>query len=390
MSTEAQEIQKEREPNRTLARWQPRLIVTLTILGWLVLGVLLWWLLGHIIGPIIMVSIAILLAYALYPLVKVLQRILPRTLAILGVYLILFALICALIIAVARTALNQVDDLIRALRQLLIAQEAGQPTQLEQLLSNVGITKDQLRTATEQLVNQLSGLVRSIGPVLSQVFGTFLDVLLVIVLSIYALFTGPRVINWLRHKTPRQQRKHVNATLDTLKRVVGGYIRGQLLLSSILSTITGIAMALIGVPYALFIGVLAFLLSFIPTIGAFTTGVICILLALTVSWTAALLAVAFLLFLQLLETQILSPRILGPAVGLHPMVALIALVTGSQLFGLVGALFASLIAGVLQALFLALWSAWKTEHPEQFQDDDDTRFNQAVAREESRKSLARE
>ena len=94
------------------------------------------------------------------------------------------------------------------------------------------------------------------------------------------------------------------------------------------------------------------------------------------------------MLLQALEGQILAPRILGGSVGLHPIVALLALLAGSELFGITGALFASPVAGVLQALLVGLWSQWRESHPEQFQQEDkrkeafQMRHSETVPREE--------
>jgi predicted PurR-regulated permease PerM len=178
------------------------------------------------------------------------------------------------------------------------------------------------------------------------------------------------VTTWLRQNTPRAQREQINASLDTLQRVIGGYIRGQLLLATAISLLTGLGMALLGVPYAVFLAVLAFLLEFVPIVGAVLTGVVCVAVALTQGWVTALLVLGFVVFLQALEGQILAPRILGGSVGLHPIVALLALLAGSELFGITGALFASPVAGVLQALLVGLWSQWRERHPEQFQHEE--------------------
>jgi len=70
---------------------------------------------------------------------------------------------------------------------------------------------------------------------------------------------------------------------------------------------------------------------------------------------------------HVLEGDIIGPRIVGKAVGLHPVISIAALIAGSELFGIWGALFASPIAGVLQALIAALWTNWRATHPEQFE-----------------------
>jgi predicted PurR-regulated permease PerM len=316
-----------------------------------------------------MFAIAALLAYALYPAVRLLQRFLARPVAIITVYLIALGILSILCYMLIRTAIDQLASLIHYVQTLPGTNSQNPLMPFLNALSQFGISQEQIYSAVQGLVNQLQGLVSRVVPLLSSIFSIFISVLLVATLSIYILFDGPRVINWLSHHTPRQQRRIIIFLIDTMKRVVGGYIRGQFLLASVLSTITGIVMALIGVPYPVFLGVLAFVLSFIPVIGAFITGAVCILLALAQGWVTALLALAFLLFLQILEGQVLSPRILGPAVGLHPIVALLALITGDRLFGITGALFASMGAGILQALLIAAWKTWRDSHPEEFQEE---------------------
>jgi predicted PurR-regulated permease PerM len=78
---------------------------------------------------------------------------------------------------------------------------------------------------------------------------------------------------------------------------------------------------------------------------------------------------AAFIVIHILEGDIIGPRIVRQAIGLHPAVSLIALIAGAELFGIVGALFASPVAGVLQALLIAVWSEWRAAHPEQFEED---------------------
>jgi predicted PurR-regulated permease PerM len=129
-------------------------------------------------------------------------------------------------------------------------------------------------------------------------------------------------------------------------------------------------MTLFHVPYALLLGVLAFLLEFIPIIGTLVSGAICVLLALTQGWLIAVLVLGYFVVVHIIEGDVVGPRIVGKAIGLHPVVSLAALIAGSELFGIVGALLASPIAGVLQALIIALWAEWRTNHPDEFLAED--------------------
>jgi predicted PurR-regulated permease PerM len=96
-------------------------------------------------------------------------------------------------------------------------------------------------------------------------------------------------------------------------------------------------------------------MEFIPTIGVIISGAVCVIVALFVGPITAVLALAYFVVIQVLEGDVVGPRIVGGAVGIHPAVALIAFLIGSELFGLWGALFASPIAGLLQALVIAVY-----------------------------------
>ncbi|HAE83828.1 MAG TPA: AI-2E family transporter, partial [Ktedonobacter sp.] len=235
-----------------------------------------------------------------------------------------------------------------------------------------GISQEQITSARQQIVAQLGGFAGSVLPLLSRFLDFLLDIVIVAVVSIYLLIDGSRVNNWLRNNMPRQQRGRVDFFLETLERVVGGYIRGQLLLSTLIGLLVGIGMLIFHVPYAVLLGVMAFILEFIPVLGTLVSGAICVLIALTQGWLIAVGVLIYFVVVHVIEGDVIGPRIVGKAVGLHPVVSLAALIAGAELFGILGALFASPVAGVLQALIIAIWKEWRATHPDQFEEGKDT------------------
>jgi predicted PurR-regulated permease PerM len=111
---------------------------------------------------------------------------------------------------------------------------------------------------------------------------------------------------------------------------------------------------------------LAFLLEFIPIIGVFVSGVACVLIALSKGIILALIVLAYFVVVHVIESDVVGPRIVGHAIGVHPIVSIFALLAGAELFGLWGALFASPVAGVAQAFLVEFWHEWRTLHPAQF------------------------
>src|SRR6266568_5667798 len=350
-----------------IAKWMRRVGLPLAILAWTGVALLILWLAGHVIQALLLLTFAALLAYALAPAVKLLERVMPRFLAILLVYLVVLGALGALLYLIVSTAIVQVISLSDYVRFLLTPGKSGQLTPLEQTLRSLGLSQSQIASARDQVVASIEGFAGSVIPLLTGLVGAVLDVVLVAVLSIYLLVDGARVSDWLRRHMPQQQQGPMRFLLDTLQRVVGGYIRGQLLLCGFVGLLVGVGMQVIGVPFALLLGVLAFVLEFIPVLGTIVSGAICVLLALTKGWVIALIVLVYFVVVHVIEGDVVGPRIVGKAIGLHPVVSLAALIAGGELFGIWGALFASPVAGVLQALLIAIWLEWRATHPKEFQ-----------------------
>lgn len=365
-----------------IATWMRRVGLPLAILAWTGVALLILWLAGHVIQALLLLTFAALLAYALAPAVKLLERVMPRFLAIIIVYLIVLSALSVLLYLIVRTAIVQVISLSDYVRFLLTPGKSGQITPLEQTLRSFGISQSQIASARDQVIASIEGFAGSVVPLLTGLVGAVLDVILVAVLSIYFLAGGSRVSGWLRRNMPQQQQGNMKLLLDTLQRVVGGYIRGQLLLCGLIGLLVGVGMQVIGVPYALLLGVLAFMLEFIPVLGTLVSGAICVLLALTRGWVIALIVLVYFVVVHVIEGDVVGPRIVGKAIGLHPVVSLAALIAGAELFGITGALFASPVAGVLQALLVAIWVEWRATHPKEFQrakDDQASKGEEVVA-----------
>ncbi len=370
MPLESLQFASARE-DRLNAKWKRRRDIPLAILAWIAVAAVILWAAGHVVRSLLLLAIAALLAFALAPAVKLLQRAIPRFLAILIVYLVVLAAFGFFVYLIINTSIVQVGLLSQEVRYLLTPGNNAQQTPLEALLRTFGISQEQITLARQQIVAQLGGFAGSVLPLLTSFFDFLLDIVIVAVVSIYLLIDGSRVNNWLRNNMPRQQRGRVDLLLETLERVVGGYIRGQLLLSTLIGLLVGIGMTLFHVPYAVLLGVLAFILEFIPVLGTLVSGAICVLIAFTQGWLIAVGVLIYFVVVHVIEGDVIGPRIVGKAVGLHPVVSLVALIAGAELFGILGALFASPVAGVLQAIIIAIWKEWRETHPDQFEEEKD-------------------
>lgn len=351
-------------------QWARRRDIALTLLLWLLLLAAGIWLLTYVAHAAIILAISILLAYALVPPVQALSRYIPRWLAIIVVYLAILGALGALGYTLLNTALTQFATLAQQAGSLVSSPSSDASSPLIQQLRNLGLSQSQIDSAQQQVITQIeaisTGAVPWLGTIVNGTINAVLDVILVIVLSLYFLIDGRRAVLWLRGSASLRWRPSVSFLLNTVERVVGGYIRGQLFMSTLMGLIVGLGMALFQVPYAVLLGMLAFVTEFIPVLGSLFCGVICVLVALTQGWFLALVVLAYFVVVHILDGYIISPRVVGRAVGLHPIIAITALVAAGDVFGIFGALFAAPIAGLIQALLSALWIEWRETHPNQY------------------------
>ena len=196
-------------------------------------------------------------------------------------------------------------------------------------------------------------------PRVAEFFGTIIDIVLVLILSVYLCANGTahRSVAQDRDAAWHDQLAARNCWSSIVNRVIGGYIRGVLLLALLIGVLVGVGMAVLGVPYAVLLGVLAFFMEFIPVLGVFISGAAALMVAI-VSFRDLIhpaIVLAYFILVHVIEGDVIGPRIMGQAVGIHPATGLIALVAGTEVFGIWGALFAAPLAGLLQAIIAAAW-----------------------------------
>jgi predicted PurR-regulated permease PerM len=174
--------------------------------------------------------------------------------------------------------------------------------------------------------------------------------LTVAVLTTYLLANLPEIKATAYRLAPRHRRARIGLLTDEILRLIGGYLLGNL----ITSAVAGIAMFLfllgMGVPDAVFLGLLVALFDLIPMIGAPVAGVVVALVALSVSLPTAIATVGFTIAFRLLEDYLLSPRVMRATVEVAPIVTVVSVLVGGALLGIVGALIAVPVAAALDLI----------------------------------------
>ncbi len=351
------------------AKWMRRLIISLTFLAWLVLVIIVFRLLGFISASLLILVIAGLIAYAVQPLVQFFQKVMPRALAILIVYLVILGILGFLFYLLIVTSIAQISSLAKTASTYFMP-SAGKASPLFQVLHRFGVTQAQMSELSQAIGNQLTSIAentaKNVLPLITGIASGLVNILITAVVSIYLLVDGARAVRWIRKNSPLPIKPGTTRLLESLRNVVGGYIRGQFILCAILGILVGLGMFILHVPYAVFLGTLAGFLEFIPVLGTIASGVICCLLALTQGWLTFILALGYFVLLHVFEGYVLAPRIVGKAVGLHPVVSLLALIAGGELFGPLGVILASPVAGLIQSILFSFWLYYREGHKEQF------------------------
>ena len=210
---------------------------------------------------------------------------------------------------------------------------------------------DKFGQVGEQLTNQGTYLLDNAITILSETANVLLNTALILIISFYLLSDGGRLVRRGVDLTPTEYRTQAEFFVQSLDKVLGGYIRGQLFCSLLAGLLAGGGAAVLGVPYPLLIGITTFILQSIPVIGPMLSVVPAIAISLFfMPLITTLLLFAWFIIFQQVVANILGPRVMGAAVGIHPLEAMLAVLVGYPLGGLLGAFLAVPVAGIAHIL----------------------------------------
>lgn len=332
------------------------------------IGVIVWFAWGLVFGEFVTIFVLLLLslaiAFLLTPLVNLLNRFLPRVLATLIAYALMIAVLSGVSYAIVFSLIQQVltfqDTVINFFNNL--------PQQYDAVitfLQQQGIPQANITDAINQIRSQVTNFATSAATnALNIVFivtNTFIDIIIILVMSFYFTLDGEHIRNSLMGIFPERYKKPVELFEESLNRVVGNYIRGQLTLAVIIGVLAGVGCAFLGLrSYALIIGVLAFIFETIPMVGPALASIPAILISLLLPdpFPRTFWIIIYFVCIQAVESNILGPRIVGHAVGLHPVASLLALIIGAQLFGAFGALLATPIVAAAWVVIASLYRSF--------------------------------
>ncbi len=354
-------------PSRTprwFARLDPAFLRLLVFFGALILALVLVIVFDEIFAPLLM---GLAIAYLFDPLVSWLERRgLPRSLGVAVVALILLVLLAAfffyLVPAIGEQA-KRFGSRLPEYRARLEARFAPWLATLQaQYPEELGNLEQRLKASISENLPDVAGRM---GKVLGAVASNMLRFLLVLlnlifvpVFAFYLLVDFPKIKRAAVELVPVPYRATVLERAREVDGAVAGFLRGQLTIALILAAINATGMMVIGVPLGIVIGIVAGLANLIPYMAL----VVGLTPALLLCWVEhqslgrLLAVVAVFAGAQFLEGMVLSPRILGRSVNLHPVWVLLAVIAGGSLFGFIGMLVAVPTAAAIQ-VFARHWLA---------------------------------
>ena len=325
----------------------------LTVLGLIVVA----WALLHVIvvarSVIVYILIAIFLALAINPLVGLLMRrgVRSRGLASGIACLLVLAAIAAIGFAFIPTLVDNVNNFVDA--------APGYVHDLTRGKGRLGFleTRYHVVERLEKYVHQggakkLLGLSGAAISVTKGVLSFIVGAVTVAFLTFFMLLEGPAWMERFHGLLPPESQPRWRTVGHGIYRQVGGYVTGNLAISLIAGSLATFVLLLLGVPFAVALGLLVALLDLIPLVGATVAAVIVVAVGFLHSLLAGIVLIVFFIVYQQIENHLLQPLVYNRTVALSPLAILVSVLVGAELAGVLGALAAIPVAGAIQVLIL--------------------------------------
>ncbi len=284
------------------------------------------WLLFQVKEIIIALFASYIIMAALKPAVLWMQnKKIPRIAAIAVSYVFVLLFLVLLIFPLVPFFLEQVNKLFVSF-----------PTFVNNAAGAFGIEIDQKSIAQAFPVE---GLGKNVFAFAGGVFGGLFSVIIAFVISIYLFIDYNSIKEGFLDFFPKNRREKIGSTVTQVEDKLGAWFRGQIVLSIFIGVITWVALSFLQLgQYALPLAVLAGMLEIVPTVGPILAAIPAVIIGLSISPSLALILVLVYAGIQILENNILVPRIMQRAVGLSPIVVILGITIGSKFFGIAGAL----------------------------------------------------
>jgi predicted PurR-regulated permease PerM len=325
-------------------------VLSIVLLVAIVLEVV--WISRHVLAWVV---IALFLALALDPFVGWIERRahLGRAQAIAVAYLVLILVIAGIGATFVPKLVDEVNGFVQALPNYLhdLTHGRGRLGFLERKYHIVEKVRQQVKEGGATKVLGLSGAALSVT---KSVITIVAATVTIVFLTFFMLLEGRDWVERVYSLFPEESRPRWRRVGHDIYRTVGGYVTGNIVISLIAGASITVVLLIMGVPYAVALGLLVAFLDLIPLAGATVAGIVVCIVAFLHTIPAGIVVLVFFVVYQQLENHFLQPVIYGRTVQLSPLAVLVSVLIGAELAGVLGALAAIPVAGALQVV-LAEW-----------------------------------
>lgn len=303
----------------------------------------------YILDVLVIVFFAVIISSALHvPVTYLEKKDIPRLLSVLVIFILGVALLGLVLYSLVPVVLIQLKYLFAHISELQLpfAEDLG--------LARIASDLDQ---DVSGWINRLFSGDSGVFSALSSVAGNLFFIFVTFVLSFYMTVIKGSIERFLKSITPIKRESEVIAVYHRMRRKLGRWFTSQLIVSFFVGALTFVGLVILGVEYALVLALIAALFEIIPYVGPIAVGILSFIMILPQSVTLAFIAVLIFFVIQQVENHILVPLIIGRAVGFDPVLVVIAILAGSQIHGILGAVLAIPAAIIIQELV----DGWSTK-----------------------------
>lgn len=309
---------------------------------------LAFWFVYVLFDIVLMLFAAFIVASVVEPVARFLDKYkIPRALSVLLVYIFVLSIIVGIVSLMIEPLAMQTRQLATVVPNIVNSLNSITP-----LIPHIE-QADLIESVQSGLLNfgdNVANFGLNVFAGTRSVISGFISFLFIFVIALYLVVERDALKKFAHLLTPKEHYPYVAQAIERAQRSIGRWVLGQMILGLIVGTIVGIGLWIIGVPYALFLGILAAVMEFIPVIGPMIAATPGVLIAITQGWVIGLVTFIFYIINGQIESNILIPNIMKRAVGLSPIITIISVILGARLLGIVGIILAVPTATIINIL----------------------------------------
>lgn len=322
--------------------------------------------------------IAGFLYYLLNPIVKLLMKVklgkvrLSRTLAVAIVFLLLIGIIAMLLSYLIPHFIVQVEQLLAAVPNYITSlqkslTELTDKLDHSQFTSQINVQKyiaQVQNNATNAVKQFLMSLLNSYDTIISMITSISVTIITVPFLLFYMLKDGHKLLPMIKRQLPEKKADETILLLQKMDKTISRYISGQMIECLFVGTFSGLGYSLVGLPYALLIGISAGFANIIPYIGPYIGLVPALILALSLGINKVILVVVICLVVQQVDGNFIYPNVIGKSLDIHPVTIIVLMLASGNIAGLVGMILVIPTYAVVKVIILHIVSIIKIRYKE--------------------------